>query len=242
MARKEVLGSRRPQFVRSHSSSEYSAIRILLVDNEQEHRFLCERQLREEGYVVLSAGGGHNWATSGNYVLPGGGGQNVWRWCYKCQGLFFAGHSNGTCPAGGGHDPSKSSNCSLPQWILTLSLLLTASTSGFAKLDEVSWLLSGPGNPPPSVEGTIVGLKSTDAITLTSPPYGEWQVQIDVTFDYDYYSSEVPNTGKGSHLRRQDTLQWESGEKGKTMAYALNFHQPSAGSSNEEPILRSIKN
>jgi hypothetical protein len=35
--------------------------------------------------------------------------QNGWRWCYRCQGLFFAGNpSQGACPAGGSHDASQS--------------------------------------------------------------------------------------------------------------------------------------
>jgi hypothetical protein len=30
--------------------------------------------------------------------------QADWRWCKKCEGLFFAGHaSKGVCPAGGEH-------------------------------------------------------------------------------------------------------------------------------------------
>ncbi len=30
--------------------------------------------------------------------------QYGWRWCKKCQGLFFAGNSRGDCPAGGSHN------------------------------------------------------------------------------------------------------------------------------------------
>jgi len=38
-------------------------------------------------------------------------GQSNWRWCRKCQGLFFFGHSkNGFCPAGGSHDMVGSGN------------------------------------------------------------------------------------------------------------------------------------
>lgn len=34
-------------------------------------------------------------------------GQKDWRWCYKCQGLFFNGHTTqGVCPANGAHDPN----------------------------------------------------------------------------------------------------------------------------------------
>jgi Matrixin/Cobalamin-independent synthase, Catalytic domain len=30
--------------------------------------------------------------------------QSNWRWCHKCQGLFFAGNPNPKCPAGGAHE------------------------------------------------------------------------------------------------------------------------------------------
>jgi hypothetical protein len=36
-------------------------------------------------------------------------GQRDWRWCKKCEGMFFGGNpSQGTCPAGGAHDKSAS--------------------------------------------------------------------------------------------------------------------------------------
>ncbi|MEA3016168.1 MAG: hypothetical protein QOI38_890 [Sphingomonadales bacterium] len=36
-------------------------------------------------------------------------GQQGWRWCRKCQALYFAGNpASGACPAGGGHDGSGS--------------------------------------------------------------------------------------------------------------------------------------
>lgn len=35
--------------------------------------------------------------------------QTEWRWCKKCEGLFFTGNgTNGVCPAGEKHDPSES--------------------------------------------------------------------------------------------------------------------------------------
>ena len=41
--------------------------------------------------------------------------QSNWRWCYRCQGLYFAGSpTSGWCPAGGGHDYTGSGNYSLP--------------------------------------------------------------------------------------------------------------------------------
>jgi hypothetical protein len=79
------------------------------------------------------AGGTHappNQSGSGNYSLP----HNVpetyvlpedvpgpapslqanWRWCHKCQGLYFAGNPGPVCPAGGPHENVGSGNYSLP--------------------------------------------------------------------------------------------------------------------------------
>jgi hypothetical protein len=40
--------------------------------------------------------------------------QENWRWCKKCQGLFFAGNPTlGVCPAGRTHDQSESGNYAL---------------------------------------------------------------------------------------------------------------------------------
>jgi len=37
--------------------------------------------------------------------------QPNWRWCQKCEGLFFAGHAKkGRCPAGGEHTTEGSAN------------------------------------------------------------------------------------------------------------------------------------
>jgi hypothetical protein len=56
--------------------------------------------------------GGHHSDGSGDYNLKadydGGAGQTPWRWCGKCQGLFFGDGGGGRCPAGGpvpGHLP-----------------------------------------------------------------------------------------------------------------------------------------
>jgi hypothetical protein len=56
--------------------------------------------------------GGHHSDRSGDYNLKydsdGGAGQTPWRWCGKCQGLFFGNGGGGRCPAGGpvlGHLP-----------------------------------------------------------------------------------------------------------------------------------------
>src|SRR5713101_9894980 len=62
------------------------------------------------------AGGPHDASESGNYLMIFGEGafntqpQGGWRFCQKCQGLFFDGPPNprGACPASGQHDPSAS--------------------------------------------------------------------------------------------------------------------------------------
>jgi hypothetical protein len=40
--------------------------------------------------------------------------QPNWRWCHKCQGLYFAGNPGPVCPAGGPHENIGSGNYSLP--------------------------------------------------------------------------------------------------------------------------------
>ena len=43
-------------------------------------------------------------------------GQNNWRWCHKCQGLYFGGNATqGSCPAGGAHDHTGSGDYLLVQ-------------------------------------------------------------------------------------------------------------------------------
>lgn len=50
----------------------------------------------------------------GFYLNPNGV-QTNWRWCHKCQGLYFAGNPGSRCPAGGAHDHSGSGNYGLNQ-------------------------------------------------------------------------------------------------------------------------------
>jgi len=57
----------------------------------------------------------HDASQSGHYAVLFDDGvgvenaQNSWRWCHKCEGLFFAGHPiMGQCPAGLSHDASQS--------------------------------------------------------------------------------------------------------------------------------------
>jgi hypothetical protein len=67
-------------------------------------------------------GGTHDHTGSGNYNLVHDSGnfagQSNWRWCHKCQGLYFAGNNAGRCPApppGGTHDHTGSGNYILRQ-------------------------------------------------------------------------------------------------------------------------------
>jgi hypothetical protein len=73
------------------------------------------------GGVAVSkcpAGGTHTpsgQSGSANYILPYGApiapsSQNNWRWCNKCQGLFYGGGlAASKCPAGGTHTPPDQS-------------------------------------------------------------------------------------------------------------------------------------
>ncbi len=57
--------------------------------------------------LIVGAAG----TTSANaQTMPSGCVQEGWRWCHKCQGMFY-GHASGglgVCPAGGAHDPTGS--------------------------------------------------------------------------------------------------------------------------------------
>ena len=51
-----------------------------------------------------------------DYILIGsdrGKGQNLWRWCSLCQGLFFNGNGLGLCPSGGEHSGKDSGDYTL---------------------------------------------------------------------------------------------------------------------------------
>ena len=54
---------------------------------------------------------------SGNYTLIfnawGSPAQHDWRWCKKCQGIYFAGNPGSVCPAGGSHVKTGSGDYSL---------------------------------------------------------------------------------------------------------------------------------
>lgn len=65
---------------------------------------------------VCPAGQQHDASDSGNYRMFFGGGQQPnliieggWRWCWKCEGMFFRSIGvTGICPTGNRHDPGLS--------------------------------------------------------------------------------------------------------------------------------------
>lgn len=69
---------------------------------------------------VCPAGGHHDNSGSGHYAAISGEDASVgdcrqqggWRWCHKCEGMFYARASagKGVCPARGHHDDSGSSH------------------------------------------------------------------------------------------------------------------------------------
>jgi hypothetical protein len=62
--------------------------------------------------VCPAAFGHHDGTRSANYTLfsedPNNFGQPGWRWCSKCDGLFYIQLPPSVCPAGGEHDGSRS--------------------------------------------------------------------------------------------------------------------------------------
>jgi hypothetical protein len=40
--------------------------------------------------------------------IPNVDGQEGWRWCHKCQGMYFGPNPGSHCPAGGAHDQTGS--------------------------------------------------------------------------------------------------------------------------------------
>jgi len=103
------------------------------------------------------AGGAHNTAGSRNYALnhylnnesPGAPVQLAWRWCNKCQGLFFGGStSTGYCPAAGGHDFTNSGNYGVENFHDVATLVATDQGNNYAP---------PPSPPPPPPDVLILG-------------------------------------------------------------------------------------
>jgi hypothetical protein len=69
-----------------------------------------DKELRGDQNITINS------ALDPSYLTPGDiESQSDWRWCHKCQGLFFSGgqSSAGNCPAGGQHEKTVSGNYTL---------------------------------------------------------------------------------------------------------------------------------
>jgi hypothetical protein len=91
--------------------------------------------------------------------------QSDWRWCNKCQGLFFAGNNLGVCPAGGTHNDSGSGDYTLD----------FSSISGGGYQSEWSWcnkcqdlFFAGNNLGVCAAGGTHSDSGSADYVLLTS--------------------------------------------------------------------------
>lgn len=93
---------------------DFGAMNSLTGDGATSVRGCFLAATREASYP---AGGAHSKTGSGNYSLvqnrPGAHGQPDWRWCNKCQGMFFGGNPGSKCPAGGAHVKTGSGNYSM---------------------------------------------------------------------------------------------------------------------------------
>lgn len=73
---------------------------------------------------VCFKGGAHDYENTTGFSLEMHSGKpssvgyhNMWRWCQKCESLFYGGDTKmGGCPKGGSHDASKSNYYSI-QWV-----------------------------------------------------------------------------------------------------------------------------
>ena len=109
----------------AHTNSGSGAYRLVLIGEGQVNWRWCRKC---EGLFFFGsvnfgrcpAGAVHDPFGSADYVLE----QNAqfvsfskqagWRWCRKCQGLFFGQNlTNGRCPSGGAHDPTQSGDYNL---------------------------------------------------------------------------------------------------------------------------------
>jgi CubicO group peptidase (beta-lactamase class C family) len=125
--------------------------------------------------TVLNAAAGINWGATdlfpdyGMAALPTT--QSNWRWCSKCEGMYFAGHGTSVCPAGGTHGGSKSHD-----YKLMMNSAFPYSQNGWRWCKKCQGLHYGA--PPFGVcpaGGTHDGSGSGDYHIVTNSPYNEEQ-------------------------------------------------------------------
>jgi len=78
--------------------------------------------------------------------------QEYWRWCHRCQGLFYGGKPisgtvGGSCPAGGGHEGSSSAN-----YVLAINSAVPSGQHGWRWCQKCQGLFFGdnPGSVCPA--------------------------------------------------------------------------------------------
>ncbi|HEX8709604.1 MAG TPA: hypothetical protein VF723_15295 [Pyrinomonadaceae bacterium] len=190
-------------------------------------------------------GGPHSFTGSSNYKLvhntPSGGQEN-WRWCNKCQGLFFAGNSRGRCPAGGTHSPDGSGRYTLFEdagpgqnnWRRCnkcQGLFFAGNSPGHCPAGEAH-SLSGSGNYRLAAGLTIFPLHGFYLITWQSFN-GQLQDDCDMIQLSVTPSASVPElvlrTGPGITARKQIKIVFPDGH---------SLHQSTAGENQEtSPLL-----
>jgi Dual-action HEIGH metallo-peptidase len=102
------------------AAADVSALRTLYTPTQNQWRWCpkCQGLFYGGAGSACPAGGAHDGAQSGNYVLlhsvgSGPDHQDNWRFCSKCRGLFTAAFAAAACPAGGTHNGTTSGNYSL---------------------------------------------------------------------------------------------------------------------------------
>jgi hypothetical protein len=109
----------------THDHSESGLYRLMSVGEGQVNWRWCKKCeglffFGSANFGRCPAGTVHDPFDSRDYVLQQNAAfvsmaqQNGWRWCRKCQGLFFGLNlTKGRCPSGGAHDPKLSGDYNL---------------------------------------------------------------------------------------------------------------------------------
>jgi CubicO group peptidase (beta-lactamase class C family) len=97
--------------------------------------------------------------------------QDNWRWCNKCQGLFFAGNNLGSCPAGSTHVKSGSGNYTLMQ-----NSKLAYGQANWRWCNKCQGLFFGTGQPGKCPQGGLHDQSTSGNYSLVlNSPYKEHQ-------------------------------------------------------------------
>lgn len=115
----------------------------------------------------------HSQAGSASYILNcqsvGAGSQPGWRWCAKCQGLFFSLNPGSNCPAGGTHLKSGG------DYFLTQKVANAAGQENWRYCNKCNGLFFG-GTP---TAGTPGGKCPADQRKHSGTTSGNYQLELD---------------------------------------------------------------